>query len=287
MTPGVFGHGVRIVFRPFLRRRDLAQHSVVEAVPHRLESLILCGEGSTASLRPTLWTKIVFPIIVNLLTTAISLACLFGFFMVPQANYIQDHWHWPNWLAWACTILFLLAICALINMVIFLLLFGFAQSQLLRSVLQERGVLQSITEEHGTVHELNCCRDLAHQFLFLLIRLPLLIVTLPLHSFPVVGSIVWCVLNGWLYTWSLTSEYIVMADPTAHSLRSQWPVVRNHFGMFTSFGATAMGLELIPLVGPWLFFATNSCGAGFLCARLYSESHKHDGTSWSLLLQTK
>merc|ERR1712039_827718 len=108
------------------------------------------------------------------------------------------------------------------------------------------GVLDQIRMQTGQEpREANCIRDGCHQLLMVTVRLPLMLVTLPLHAFPIAGQVAWCLLNGWLYTWGLTSEFMVMMNGNRRSCRSQGRLVWTCFRMFTTFGAASMGLELI------------------------------------------
>ncbi|CAE8634352.1 unnamed protein product [Polarella glacialis] len=117
------------------------------------------------------------------------------------------------------------------------------------------------------------------RFFFLLIRLPLMILTLPVHAIPVLGTIAWLLANGWLYAWELEAEFMVMSEKR-HRCGQQWQYVQQRFRAFAGFGSVAMALELIPFLGPWLFFASNACGAALLAEQIFRESHTFDGTAW-------
>lgn len=47
--------------------------------------------------------------------------------------------------------------------------------------------------------------------------------------------------------------------------------MRSYGASFFGFGAAAMALELIPFVGPWVFFASNACGAACLAEQLFLD----------------
>eukprot|EP00437_Effrenium_voratum_P016807 CAMPEP_0181443442 /NCGR_PEP_ID=MMETSP1110-20121109/24557_1 /TAXON_ID=174948 /ORGANISM="Symbiodinium sp., Strain CCMP421" /LENGTH=154 /DNA_ID=CAMNT_0023567421 /DNA_START=288 /DNA_END=752 /DNA_ORIENTATION=- len=66
-----------------------------------------------------------------------------------------------------------------------------------------------------------------------------------------------------------------------HGCAPQRRFVCARLGAFVGFGAVAMVIELIPFVGPWLFFVTNGCGAALLAEKFFREKHTNQGTSWS------
>ena len=36
----------------------------------------------------------------------------------------------------------------------------------------------------------------------------------------------------------------------------------------------------IPILGPWIFFASNACGAALLAQEFFKETHQWDGSGW-------
>ncbi|CAJ1340889.1 unnamed protein product [Effrenium voratum] len=232
--------------------------------------------------RPKLWIQVVCPIITSLISTIVSLIVLFSVALHPQASALINA-GWPGWISWTSAVLMVLAEVALVNLVLMLVLFGCVQSKIQRAILEEKGIMQALraecAERGQSLPEVNCCRDVGHALLFLLGRLPLMIVTLPLHSVPVLGQIAWVLVNGWIYAWELEAEFMVFARER-HRCNDQWQFVRARFGAFAGFGATAMALELIPFVGPWIFFASNACGAALLAENFFKETHTSEGTGW-------
>lgn len=223
-----------------------------------------------------MWQKLVWPILVNIVTTITSLYFLFSFVYDPLVELIRTDWGWYGFVAKPGTIFFLIAVGALFNTVIFFLLFAIAQAQLLRAVLGSLGILDQIRRDHGDKPAF-VVKDSLHQFRFLLVRVPLMIVTLPLHLLFPVGTFAWCVINGWLYTWGMTYEFMLL---TGRRGWKQWDLVQKHFGLFLSFGGAALLLELIPLLGDWIFFLSNACGAGYVCRLMFYDTHYHDSDGW-------
>lgn len=231
--------------------------------------------------RPVLWKKVISPCFVSLCSTLLSTFLLLSLALNPQRKLFDDIWGWPAWLSWISAVLAVLAEVAVINIMIFFVLYGCTQSEILRSVLEERGVLQQIRSELGTeeLPENTCCRDFGHSLVFLAARLPLLILTLPLNVCPVVGQILWCVLmDGYTPGSSQLSSWLYWRIGTC---KDQWSFVWNRFASFLSFGAVAMLLEIVPVVGPWILFASNACGAALIAERIFSETHVRHGQVWT------
>merc|ERR1712203_1270241 len=137
----------------------------------------------------------------------------------------------------------------------------------MKMFLKDRG----ICKEHGIdVEEDKCecpCGDIARGIIFATIRIIVLLATLPLHSFPVCGQILYFGINGWLNTWDLLSDFIPHIGHD--SVGSQaWFALQN-FMLFAKLGAVAVLLEVLP-VGP-LFKFPNALGT----ALLFEQFAKH------------
>lgn len=256
--------------------RDVAD---AQPVPTATGALCVARGMAYFCVRPALWVKVIAPILFSLVTTIASVVLLFSFALAPQARALERV-GWPPWLAWTTSVLCIIAEVALVNLVVLLVLFGQVQSQLFRGVLEARGVLQRLKDQQRLeeLPEQCCCRDFGHTIRFLLARLPLLIVTAPLNAMPVLGQLAWVFLNGWLYTWELEAEFMVMWREL-YSCRGQFNLVQEHCAAFSSFGAAAMGLEMVPFVGPWIFFASNACGAALLAEEMMLQGAEVRRTS--------
>jgi len=230
-----------------------------------------------------LWKHVVMPIVVTTASTILSFTLLMGVWFEHQSHLLENA-GCPGWLAWLSSVLMVIAEVALINLIIMLVLFGCVQSNIIRAVLEEKGILQVLQDENRLrgrdLPEPNCCRDCGHQILFLLVRLPLLLVTLPLNAIPVLGQVAWVLLNGWLYCWELQNEFIIMSREL-HRCDEQMRFVCDRRGAFFGFGSTAMALELIPIAGPWIFFASNACGAALLAEVFFKEQYEFNGRTWA------
>jgi len=159
-------------------------------------------------------------------------------------------------------------ILALVLMLLFFaahLLFDKALEKITNEALQEEGVLQLLSSKYG-VDELpnlkygevsKACVKLSMN----IVKLILMLVSLPLNGFPVFGTILWLCVNGWLYAWDLTVDLLPIfgADSVSSQMKFCW---ENKYAYIT-FGAVALALTLIPIAGP-LFFFINAYGAALL-----------------------
>lgn len=242
----------------------------------------LVGLGMFLS-RPRLWKEVVCPIIITTISTIVCLVVLFGAALHPQATALINA-GCPDWIAWISAVLFVLAETAVVNIILMLILFGCVQVRIMRSILEEKGIIDQLRAECAArgqpLPEVQCYRDVGHAILFLLGRVPLMIITMPLHGIPVLGQIAWVLLNGWIYAWELQQEFLVFAREL-RGCGEQFGFVKQRCCTFGGFGAVAMALELIPFAGPWIFFASNACGAALMSEQFFKETHQQSGRAWS------
>nr|CAG8506331.1 3927_t:CDS:2 [Entrophospora candida] len=90
-----------------------------------------------------------------------------------------------------------------------------------------------------------------------------LLITMPLHLFPVIGTLLYCYLNGWIMTWGHQIHYHLEIKHWSvnQSRKFAW---RNRED-YIEFGAIAVALELIPILN-LVFFWTNVVGAALWTA---------------------
>lgn len=217
----------------------------------------LCG----FLVRPALWRHVMIPFFFTLVILIISLVVLFGGALAPQVH-LLEHWGWASWVSWLTATIAVLIESSLVSLIVFLVFFGCMQPNITYAVLEERGVLERMRQELGVeeIPELSCFRGLNHAILFLVGRLPILIVSLPLLLVPVLGQIAFPALNGWLYAWELQGDFLPILG--RKRCGQQLAHVRQHCGAYASFGFIAMLLELVPVVNI-LFLAGNAVGAAF------------------------
>lgn len=98
-------------------------------------------------------------------------------------------------------------------------------------------------------------------------RLAMMVATLPLQSWPILGQIAWFAINGWFYSWDLLGDWLPSLEEASEKKASQEEIQDRHVAIFVQFGAVALALTFVPVVGP-LFYFTNACGAMLLFEEL-------------------
>lgn len=89
--------------------------------------------------------------------------------------------------------------------------------------------------------------------------------SLPLNAIPVLGTVAWIYLNGFVYAWELHQMYfdLIGADlkvSFSHEHQDQRSYVSKHKARYASFGSIAFLLELIPGFN-FIFLFTNAVGS--------------------------
>jgi len=224
---------------------------------------------------PELWREIGIPFVASIVVSLVSLVLLFEFAYEPQVNYVHAHWHWPHWARCTTAAIVVILEAAILSLVAFAIFFAQVQDRITKAALRKIGTVEKLSLKYG-VHELedmSCIRGISHSLLFLFARLPLLLATLPVLSYPVVGEVVWPLLNGWLYAWELQGEILPYIGRT--TCKQQGEHFSQHRWAYFSFGFTAMCLELFPFVGI-IFMAGNAYGAAILFDKYIDEDMKYE-----------
>lgn len=105
-------------------------------------------------------------------------------------------------------------------------------------------------------------------FLFSGVQLLALVASLPLNLVPGVGSAAWVAANGLLLGWDSHLHYLV--DYRGMSLKeSKDHVWRNKYA-YTTFGAAAFSLSIVPLVNV-VFAISNTVGAALWCVEIEKQ----------------
>lgn len=226
-------------------------------------------------VRPYLWPQLIIPYLVSLVATILFLLLLFGFALHPQVQFL-DQLGTPSWASYAIGIVLVLLETGILTLWIFVVLFGNVQYVITRRALEELGVIDRISANHNirVLKELPCAMSAVHSCQFFMGRVPLMLLTLPLHSVPVIGQCAWQLCNGWLHAWELLSEFLPLVN--LRSCGEQAGHVRQHFCTYASFGFLAMLFEMIPFVNI-IFIAGNAYGAALLFESLY-DRHAFDAS---------
>jgi uncharacterized protein involved in cysteine biosynthesis len=86
---------------------------------------------------------------------------------------------------------------------------------------------------------------------------------MPLHAIPVVGTILYCYINGWVMAWGHQIHYHV--EIKEWSIKQSLSFAWKNRGDYAMFGFVAVALELIPIAN-FIFFWTNVVGAALWAA---------------------
>ncbi|CAH1756818.1 3555_t:CDS:2 [Entrophospora sp. SA101] len=178
--------------------------------------------------------RVIVILIITLLASLVTLGLVFGFLLKLQAHALIFA-NCPAWIAWIVSVIF----CLLEN-------------ALFDDVLRLRG-LNHVLERKGRPSDL----------------IITLLITMPLHLFPVIGTFLYCYLNGWIMTWGHQIHYHLEIKHWSvnQSRKFAW---RNRED-YIQFGAIAVALELIPILN-LVFFWTNVVGAALWTADVSWEN---------------
>jgi len=139
-----------------------------------------------------------------------------------------------------------------------LLLLQLLVDNLMEKVWEERGVPFTAWNVVGSV--------VANIKMFLVtvfVQAIVLIVTLPLNAIPVVGTVIYCYINGILYSWDRQLKYHV--EVLGWSFQQSRRYALGYIGDYAGFGMVAVALQMVPVVNV-LFVFTNAIGAALWSA---------------------
>lgn len=224
-------------------------------------------------VHPSLWKEVMIPLAVLMWFSVFAWAGLLYFTFGIQQQHFESK-GWSELTSWVFALLMVALEATLGTLLVFLGFFANLQPNITRDVLEIRGVPQRLLEEFGIVlPEQDCCRSVCHAMLFLGFRLLWMIWSLiiacifsaPLLTIPGVGELqlylLFDLLNGWLYAWELVTDFLAVINIVG--CKDQGLHVWRHLSAYVTFGAVALGLELLPGVGPF-FMISNACAGALL-----------------------
>jgi len=222
---------------------------------------------------PELYKELVIPFVASILFVFLSLGLLFEFSYEPQVDDLPANF--PHWVRCTTAAIAVIFEAMILTLVMFAILFAQVQDRITKAALRKIGTDEKLSSKYGVnqLEDMSCICSISHSLLFLCARLPLMLATLPLLSYPVVGEIAWPLANGWLYAWELLGEILPYIGRKA--CKEQGQHVVQHRWAYFSFGFAAMCLELIPFVGI-IFMAGNAYGAAILYDKFIDEDMKHE-----------
>ncbi|KAL4168035.1 hypothetical protein KRP22_011442 [Phytophthora ramorum] len=172
--------------------------------------------------------------------------------------------------AWLLAIIFVVIEVFIVTVVFGLVCLEWFKDKIFAHVLIERGYRELVENEerHSPFLRVltSCCR------VSVMLRLGLLVITLPLNMVPVLGNITYAWLNGTLMAWEAHLYYFEMK---ALDFEQQKEIVSQRKLQYSAFGMQAMLLEMIPIAGA-IFMFTNAAAAALFAASIERELEKEE-----------
>lgn len=223
-----------------------------------------------------LWRLSVCPVLLTLAVACGVAVALFTFTLHPQERRLYDA-GLDSFFAWLIAVVFVIVEVFIVTAVYGLVCLEWYKDKIFAHVLSERGYQELVENEerHSPFLRVltSCCR------VSVLLRLGLLVITLPLNMVPVLGNITYAWLNGTLMAWEAHLYYFEMK---AFDFEQQKEIISQRKLQYSAFGMQAMLLEMIPVVGA-IFMFTNSAGAALFAASIEKDLQKQErrkNSSW-------
>lgn len=202
------------------------------------------------------------PFAITIVGTVASLILLYEYAEAPQQAFLEKR-GWPEGLCVFLGYLLIPVEAAMINLVVFALLFGKVTSTIQESVLRAHGVEVKLMQLYGvdTLSDGSMLTGLINNLIFLVLQLTLLVATLQFHAIPGLGQVLWVACSGWVRPWELVAELLPLIG--YRHCGSQVSHVIWHMFSYVTFGFVAFTLELCPFVNLF-FIAGNAYGSALL-----------------------
>jgi len=231
---------------------------------------------------PSLWKIIICPLLVTAAVAIVALALIFGLALYPQALLLDD-WIGITWLAWVIAVILCLVEVLFIILITIFIFFDGTRRRIYKKVFEIEGVIVrpagSLAQEYNAeelvsstferhcacwvcvdVFEsikgclLCCCidrKDCGWYLTMKVISLLVFLVSLPLNLIPVVGTIIFCALNGSLMAWRLQLNYFKKKTlpPSVCTY-----ILRHRSSEYFAFGVVCLLLDLIPVIDILLIY---------------------------------
>lgn len=148
-----------------------------------------------------------------------------------------------NWLAWLIAVCICLVEVAVITIVLLQAMLGYLMEGVFVMTMKQ------LNAWRGDNSSCNC----AEECRWVLIQLVLAVGTLPLNFVPVVGTLLFCALNGGMLAWEYHELYFDMCGLTKSQQRRE---VFTHWRDYAAFGMVSQLLLLVPFLGPFTFIVS-------------------------------
>ncbi|KAG0328554.1 hypothetical protein BGZ99_005033 [Dissophora globulifera] len=227
---------------------------------------------------PGLWPRVILPFLVLLAITIALLGLAFTYLLPWNVDFLTRH-SWPSWIAYIASVVFTLLEAALGSLIAYLALMPLWEDALFDAVLRTRKLGYIVDAAHGDYR--TCVNGvvaslyviLFQSIVLLLSQVISLIVLLPLHVIPVIGTVIYCYLNGWVMAFAkrIHNDVELCKMSVNQSRKYAW----KHRTEFCEFGGVAVFLEMMPLIN-LLFFWTNIVGVALWVADEIEEARRQD-----------
>eukprot|EP01101_Sappina_pedata_P009298 TRINITY_DN5380_c0_g1_i1.p1 TRINITY_DN5380_c0_g1~~TRINITY_DN5380_c0_g1_i1.p1 ORF type:complete len:250 (+),score=106.47 TRINITY_DN5380_c0_g1_i1:117-866(+) len=196
---------------------------------------------------PSLWMSLITPMIITATFSIISVILLFVFALSPQSIFLQNYM--AAWIAWTLAVILVLLEVMISITVFALILFNLFRTKLFIEVLQLNGL---DIEDRSSM-----ARSVWNASIMSIIELLVLIISLPLNLIPIIGTVLYYCLNGFMLSWNIHSNYFELKNVP---ISIQYKFMNKYWTDYLSFGVVCLLLSSIPFVG-FFFFYTNIVGA--------------------------
>ncbi|CAG8499035.1 28744_t:CDS:2 [Dentiscutata erythropus] len=172
---------------------------------------------------------------------------------------------------------FILAfILCIIESVVFIFIFYLVatpqwQDELFDNVLRLKGLGSVLDKPRHTDRFVLLFRGIGFGIELTFFQVLTLIITIPINAIPVAGTVLYCIINGWQFTWGHQIHYhmLVREYTVKQSREFAW---KDRYD-YIAFGSVGMALQLIP-VANFIFFWTTIVGAALWTADVLIEEQK-------------
>jgi len=264
-----------------LLKRKVGRKMVAE-----ITGFLYVGRGVTFLLQnPRLWSLIVCPLLLSLIGALILLVVFLSTIFPAQAQALADA-NVPNVWAWILSFMLTLIEAALLGTIIFFIIFGQLQQFIFDKVYdmkKDSKAMESLAENE------RCCGGCVRGgcTYLILLKIFIMLLTLPLNILPILGQVLYALINGHFYAWSLHQDYLTIHG--FRNFREQHEIVKSNT-WYQSFGPVALFAEIIPLFGV-LFFFSNAAGAALFAAEQepalkFRERQTEQASNGTTLAQT-
>ena len=243
---------------------------------------VFSGIGHFCS-HPALWLYALCPLCCGIIGFAIMIPIILATLFVPQHDWMMSWWGCDGGMCSAGAYFVALMLCLAeiaIGAIAFLqIALGFLMGEVFVKTMKDLGVWQGELASCGQQctgeqqprplssrppRLLMVRRVCADALWWAMLQVVAMVCLLPLHLFPVLGTLVYCAINGALLAWEYHELYFNMHGIPKHQQRHE---VLEHWQDYASFGVVANLMILVPFIGPFTF-VTSVCGAACWAAEL-------------------